>query len=198
MNPLVVLPAILFLQDSSLTTATTPFRQGQWAAQFQAGTSFGSLGFIKFRSPTHALVLDLRVTGEHGEASSTDTSGVTRFAALGSDASIQMRLGWRRYAGDGNKTKVVSHYTFGVLTGFDHHVSAAPGGSSQMNGWTAGVFGDIGGTYLLTPKFGIGALGTASIMYSNDVRKSSFGVKSHEWSIGGSAIAASLVATLFF
>jgi len=56
----------------------------------------------------------------------------------------------------------------------------------------------VGGTYLLTPRFGIGALATAALSYDNTVGKSSSGAKSRTWSIGGSAVGASLVATLFF
>jgi hypothetical protein len=92
----VVLPLSLFAQDSTTGVVETPFRRGQWAAQFQAGTTFGSLGFIKFRSPTRALVLDVRLGGSHTEALDTDSSG-TRFSFLSSSAFTQLRFGWRRY-----------------------------------------------------------------------------------------------------
>src|SRR6266487_5835229 len=78
---LVLLPVSLFGQDSTAKGNATPFHQGQWAAQFQAGTAFGSLGFIKFRSPTRALVLDLHISGSHSETVVTDSSG-TRFGDL--------------------------------------------------------------------------------------------------------------------
>jgi hypothetical protein len=62
----------------------------------------------------------------------------------------------------------------------------------------AGAFGDIGGTYLVTSKFGIGALATASLSYQNTVSKGSPGTRSRDWAIGGSLVYASLIATLFF
>ena len=195
---LLVLPVSVFGQDSTAKGNATPFRKGQWAAQFQAGTAFGSLGFIKFRSPTRALVLDLRIDGSHSEAILTDSSGGKRFGGLESEAFTQVRFGWRRYRGDGTAAKVVSHYSFGALAGFEHHFGAARGGSSRSNGWTAGVFGDVGGTYLLTSRFGIGALATAAVSYRTVVSKSSFGTASRDWSIGGSALNASLVATVYF
>jgi len=195
---LVLLPVTVFGQDSTAKGNATPFHKGQWAAQFQAGTSFGSLGFIRFRSATHALVLDLRLSGGHSEILTTDSTGTNRFGGLGSNASIQARFGWRRYAGDGSGTKVVSHYSLGVLAGFSHSVGRGLGGGSHLNGWTAGAFGDVGGTYLLTPRFGIGALAMAALSYDNSLGKSSSGAKSRTWSIGGSAVGASLVATLFF
>jgi len=187
---LLLLPVSVFGQDS------TPFHKGQWAAQFQAGTAFNSLGFIKFRSPTHALVLDLRVGGAHSEDLRTDSSG-NHFGGLNSNAAAQVRFGWRRYSGDGTAAKVVSHYSLGALAGFNHSASRFPKTSQQSNGWMAGAFGDIGGTYLITSKFGIGALATASLSYQNGVTKGS-GTRFRDWSIGGSAASASLVATLYF
>ena len=143
-------------------------------------------------------MLDLRISGGHSEYLTTDSTGRNRFEGLGSNASIQARFGWRHYAGDGNGTKLVSHYSLGVLAGFAHSVGSGRGGGSYQNGWTAGAFGDVGGTYLLTPRFGIGALATAALSYDNTLGKVSSGAKSRTWSIGGSAVGASLVATLYF
>ncbi len=195
---LVLLPVSLFGQDSTAKGNATPFHQGQWAAQFQAGTAFGSLGFIKFRSPTRALVLDLRLGGAHSEELTTDSSGANRFSGLNSNAFTQVRFGWRRYSGDGATAKVVSHYSFGALAGFNHYANGNPTGSSQTNGWTAGAFADVGGTYLITSRFGIGALATASLSYQNSLEKTSGGGRYRDWSIGGSVLSTSLVATIYF
>ena len=194
-----LLPVTVFGQDSTAKGNTTPFHNGQWAAQFQAGTAFGSLGFIKFRSPTHALVLDVHIGGAHSEDLRTDSTG-NHFGGLNSNALAQIRFGWRRYSGDGTAAKVVSHYSLGALAGFFHSATRFPTASQQSNGWMAGAFGDIGGTYLVTSQFGIGALATASLSYQNGVTKGSSGTKFRfrDWSIGGSALNASLVATLYF
>ena len=196
---LVAFPVVAIAQDSTLHTHTTPFRPGQWAAQFQAGLGFASLGFIKFRSPTHALILDLRIQGSHSEQV-IDTTAGNRFAGLNSMAYAQLRFGWRGYHGDGNAAKVVAHHTLGVLAGLNHFVNNNPNtGSYQRNGWVAGAFGELGATYLVTSSFGVGALGTASVTYSSSVYKSSGGgANSRDWSLDGSALAASLVATVFF
>lgn len=194
---LVAFPLSLFAQDSTTAAGDTPFRGGQWAAQFQAGSGFASLGFLKFRSPTRALVLDVRLGGGHGEAIVTDSAG-TRFAGFNSSAFTQLRLGWRRYGA--GEAKVVSHYTVGVLAGFDHHASGSPGGGAfEDNGWIAGVFGDVGGTYLVTPRFGLGALAAVSLTYSKSVRtQKPLNFKNRNWAISGSGVSGSLVATLFF
>lgn len=187
-------------QESSADTSrsnATPFRRGQWGAQFQLGSSgSNSLGFLKFQSPTRALVLDLRLGGSHSEASRSDTAG-TEFIGLSSDATTQLRFGWRRY--HGASSNLASHYTFGVLAGFDHHVGRTPLGSNQANGWTAGVFGDIGGTYLVTPHLGLGAIATVSLAYTRSVSEGQPGnLKYRTWGISGSAISTALVVALFF
>jgi hypothetical protein len=78
---MLVLLACLALQDSTPPNDSMVFRRGQWAAQFSGGSGFGSLGVLKFRSPTRPLLLDLRVTGSHGEQSFDDSAG-THFAGL--------------------------------------------------------------------------------------------------------------------
>lgn len=195
--PMLAAPLSLTAQDST-ARPLSPFRRGQWAAQFQAGTSFGSLGFIKFRSPTRALVVDLFVAGGHGETLRSDSGGTNQFIGVSSNANLQLRFGWRRYGGDGVGVKVVSNYTFGISAGLNHNASSASGLSEETNGWRAGIFGDVGGTYLLSPKFGIGALASASVFYQNNISTTSLGNKSRDWFLGGSALSASLVATLFF
>ena len=191
----LLFPLSLCAQDSSSSAPMTPFRRGQWAAQFQVGSST-SLGFVKFRSPTRALVLDLRLIGGHAETNVSDSSG-TRHAGVNSDAMTQIRFGWRRYRA--GTTKLVSHYSFGLLAGFDHSASSSSGFSNQANAWTAGFFGDVGGTYLVTSQLGLGAMATASLSYWNSVATSEPGNhRSRSWQIAGSAIAATLVATLFF
>lgn len=193
---LVALPVSLFAQDSIARADSTPFRRGQWAAQFQAGSSFGSLGFIKFRSPTRALVLDARISGAHAEALATDTAG-SRFIGVNSGASVQLRFGWRQYRP--SETRVASHYTIGALAGFDHQASANPAGSDEQNGWTLGVFGDVGGTYLVTPRFGLGAIGSVALTYSTAIStQRPTNTRYRTWRLGGSAVSAALVATLFF
>ena len=193
----LLIPLSLFSQDST-AKPSTPFRRGQWATQFTVGSNFGSLGFLKFRTPTRALVLDVQLGGYHSEDATEDSSGTSQFAGLNSSAFTQLRFGWRRYGG--GEPKIVTHYTFGLLAGFNHSATAGRGGNSiQQNGWSWGLFGDLGGTYLVTPKLGLGAMASGSLSYSTSTTEvQPVGGKSHRWQHGGSAVSASLVATLFF
>lgn len=195
---LCLLPALMSAQDSTAHSSTTPFRAGQWAAQFEAGSFFGSLGFIRFKSPTRALVLDVRLSGSHREDFVSDSGGTQTFTGLSSQVFAQLRFGWRYYHGDGKATKILSHYSVGFLAGYDHSVTVVPFLSARTNGWSAGVFGDLGGTYLVTPKLGVGALATASMSYGQEYRKPAQGQRTRDWTLGGSALSGSLVATLFF
>jgi len=60
---LPLLTALLLTQ--SAPNDSLPFHRGEWAAQFAGGGNFTSLGFLEFRSPKKALVLDIRVGGGH-------------------------------------------------------------------------------------------------------------------------------------
>ena len=193
MTALPLLTALLLTQ--SVPSDSLPFHGGEWAAQFAGGTSFASLGFLKFGSPTKALVLDVRVTGGHGEDITTDSTG-THFSGLGSNANVGLRFGWRRYHPAG--PKVATYHSLGLLGGFTHSVTAAPGYRSVANGWNAGVFGDFGGSYFLTPRFSVGATIGAEIRYSDTYARDSQGSKRRAWDLGGSAPGVAFVAALYF
>lgn len=193
---ILAVPLSLSAQDSTARTGSTPFRRGQWAAQFAAGFDFSTVGFLKFRSPTRALLLDVRLGGGHSEMLTGDSTG-SQFAGLNSNAFTQLRFGWRRYRG--GEPRIATHYTLGVLGGFDHSASSFSGSSQQRNGWTAGLFGDLGATYLVTPHLGLGALAAASLSYSTfTTTQLPSNTKGRIWSIGGSGVTGSIVATLFF
>lgn len=182
--------SVFFFLPSSLLAQDTPFRAGQWAAQFTGG-SFASLGVLKFRSPTRALVLDVRVSGGHQEDFASDS-----LISIRSQASIDLRLGRRVYRAVADK--VVAQHSLGFLVGFDHFVQASPIlGSATSNGWSTGPFIELGGVYLITPHFGIGATGTASITYSRSGGRSFGGTKTSAWFLGGNT-GIFFTATLFF
>jgi hypothetical protein len=183
---LLFLPGRLLAQDTP-----TPFRAGQWAALFTGGASFTSLGVLKFRSPTSALWLDLRVSGGHHEDFVSDT-----VTGISSQVSIDLRLGRRVYRAVADK--VVAQHSLGFQVGVDHFVQASPFlGTATSNGWAAGPFVELGGVYLITSHFGIGATGTASITYSRSWGESFGGTKISSWSLGGNT-GIFFTATLFF
>jgi len=196
MAVLPLLTALLLTQ--SAPTDTLPFHRGEWAAQFAGGGSFSSLGFLKFRGPKQALVLDTRVGVGHSEELRTDSTG-THFSVADSHANVSLRFGWRRYHAVG--PKVAAYHSLGLLAGLNHSATRFPGGRNTSNAWTAGVFGDIGGSYFLTPRLSVGATISADIHYSdafNSQQANAQNVKTRSWDLEGSAPGVGFVAALYF
>lgn len=141
-----------------------PFRRHRWAAQFAGGTTFASLGALRFTAPTRAWLLDFRFTGghSHDRAYASDTLESDGFV---SNASVDSRIGRRFYQGRGKS--VVSFQTVGALGGYTHNCneSTAPVVAGFCsNGWRAGVFGELGAAYLITRRFSVG--GTAAVAFT--------------------------------
>ncbi len=194
---LALWPALASAQDSP--PDTIPFHRHQWAAQFAGGTSFASLGVLRFTAPTRAWLLDFRFTGGHSHDKDYvhDTlvgDGYT------SKANVDARIGRRFYQGRGKA--VVSFQTVGVLGGYAHACSAftAPtvSGHSCSNGWTAGAFGELGGAYLITHSFSIGGTATVAFSYERTTQRSSGGAVARGWAYSGSIQGLSFAATVYF
>ena len=190
-------PTLASAQDA--TTDTIPFRRHQWAAQFAGGTSFASLGVLRFTAPTRAWLLDFRFTGGHSHDKDYvhDTlvgDGYT------SKANVDARIGRRFYQGRGKS--VVSFQTIGLLGGFAHACSALKqppfSGGSCSNGWTAGAYGELGGAYLITRRFSIGGTATVAFSYQRMTASASGGQVEKRWSYSGSIQGLSFAATVYF
>lgn len=193
MTGLPLLAALLLTQ--STPRDSLPFHRGEWAAQFAGAFTFTSVGFLKFRSPAKALVLDIRVGGSHGEEIDTDSTG-PHFADLHSVANVNLRFGLRHYHSSG--PRLAGYYSFGLVGGFAHFVSKSPGFRSQTNGWNTGVFGDVGASYFLAPKFSVGATIGGEISYAVSHVRFTSGDKQRTWTLGGNAPGVAFVAALYF
>jgi len=190
-------PSLASAQNAA--TDSIPFHQRQWAAQFAGGTSFASLGALRFTAPTRAWLVDFRFTGGHSHdrqyvADTLVGDGYT------SNANIDTRIGRRFYQGRGKS--VVSFQTVGVLGGYAHACSAFKGltvsGNSCSNGWTAGAFGELGGAYLITHSFSIGGTATVAFSYERTTQRSSSGAVAKGWAYSGSIQGLSFAATVYF
>src|SRR6266550_3182674 len=126
---LALWPTLASAQDSP--PDTIPFHRHQWAAQFAGGTSFASLGVLRFTAPTRAWLLDFRFTGGHSHDKDyvQDTlvgDGYT------SKANVDARIGRRFYQGRGKS--VVSFQTVGLLGGYAHACSAFTAHTASVSG----------------------------------------------------------------
>jgi len=191
---LLVLPAATAAQDSTRAD-TTPFHSGQWAALFSGGLSIASLGFMRFTAPTRAWLLDFRFSGGHSHGTSRlNDSLVTD--GFSSNADVNGRVGRRFYQARGKS--VASFQTLGVLGGFHHACggqTSAPG--SCANGWDAGAFGELGGAYLITPRFSIGGTASVAFSYTRSATRGSGG-SVRSWAYHGSVQGLSFAATVYF
>ncbi len=177
----------------------SPFRRGQWALQFSGGSSFTGLGALRFTTSTAAWLFDARIDAGHGNSRITVTtaSGDTTVESFNSLANVTLRIGRRAYASRGDR--VLTFYTLGVSGGFSHNAGGQFGGpGGESNGWNAGVFAEFGGSYLLTPRFSLGGLGTLAVNYSRSATRSTSSYRSRDWSYRVSAPGLVFVATLYF
>ena len=196
---LLIVGPPLQAQDA-VRSDTTPFRRGQWAAQFGGGASLVTLGVLRFSSPRSAWVLDARVSGGHGRSESTyaDSTGDTTFTSFTSNAGVTFRVG-RRFLRTARRA-VVPFLGFGVLGGFSHDAGGSGRSGGESNGWTAGAFGELGGTYLVDDNVGVGVTADAAVTYNRSTSKSTTPPPSRRttWSYSASAPNIRFVATLYF
>jgi hypothetical protein len=193
---LVLSPMLATAQDTA--SDSIPFRRHQWAAQFAGGTTFASLGALRFTAPDRAWLLDFRFTGghSHDRAYASDTVVSDGF---NSNASVDTRIGRRFYQGRGKS--VVSFQTVGALGGYTHacqETTAPVAAGSCSNGWRAGVFGEFGAAYLITRRFSIGGSATVAFTYQRTKGTGSSGVVIREWAYQGSVQGLSFAATVYF
>lgn len=185
------------LGQGSPSLDTLPFRSGQWAMQFGGGFTLGSIGVLKFTAPTRAWLLDIAVSGGHDKTTShvtvpTDTTA----SSFESRATVSVRWGRRFYQARGSK--IASFQTLGVLGGFNHAAGGSSGGGAgASNGWSAGVFGELGAGFFLAAKLSIGGAAAATFSYTRTITRSSV-ARSVSWSYQGSAPAVRFVATIYF
>lgn len=134
-------------------TSAVPFRPGQWGSQFSFDGQFVSAGFLRFRSPTAAWVVD---AGLSIERVSVEDDQVAEDRDLANDAYF-LQLGHRGYGPVASR--VVSYRGFGVF-GSAYRDEQPQFGTPQrleQTGGQAGAFAEIGATWMVTPHLGLGA-----------------------------------------
>jgi len=153
-----------------------PFRRGQWGAQLGMGRGPAldrrlpgdrrvSLAALRFSGPRAAWVLDAAFgVIEHRERRQiVDADGVVDRPDATSTTMIAVRVGRRRYRAA--TPRAAAYYTLGlVATAHVLHLPYADAPDPFYITAGAGPFADVGGTYLVTRRLGVGAsLGTQAI-----------------------------------
>ena len=182
---LVAAAPALHAQESS----ALPFRAGQWAIELASNQESGNLGFLRFTSPGGAWLFAPGLVISSGE--SEGSGGDSDLSALG----VDLRLGRRGYrALGGNTVSFLGLGLHGVRTSFEED---AGGTEATVKEWSAGVYGELGGTYFFTPRFGLGASAMAELAYGKSTLDAGFG-ESEDTSITFAFPQTRLLVTVAF
>jgi hypothetical protein len=139
---------------------SVPFHRGQWGANFLIGPGFSGAGVLRFTSPTRAQLLDASATYSH--ASNQAGTNVSE----GNSVSGSLRLGIRTYRP--LDLHLYRWTTLGISLNYNWQRSTQDTLSQSTRGVGAGVFANIGASWLITPHIGVGALWEASLSYSHN------------------------------
>ncbi len=146
--------------------AASPFHRGQWGVDFNVGNGFVGAGLIHFRAPDRAFVVDLNgsVTTSTGPAQPT-----------GNATTVGLSLGARRY--HRFAAQLIGFRTFGLEGSYGHVFLS---GSPSSTTWTGGLFGELGGGWMVTPHLALGASWRLSADYEHLKTGAATG---HSWTI---------------
>lgn len=127
---------------------TTPFRAGQWGAEFEASDDFESIGLVRFFSASTALAFNVEFSSGSQEVDDSE--------AENSANAIGVSLGYRMYRP--LVSNVAGHLTLGGLFQRISTSNTTAGGVETENtGRGYGAFGEIGASYFITPNVSLGA-----------------------------------------
>lgn len=156
----VVLVAVLPLDVDAQATDSLPFRAGQWGAEFSATGSFGSVGLLRFRSNRSAWLIDVGGNVRSGTQSDYVTST--------DRSSVDLRVGPRWYRPIG--PRLMQFATVGPTIGYSYEKSSGGLAGQEImltqHSFGAGIFGELGAAWLVTPQLALGAAWQARAGYS--------------------------------
>lgn len=149
--PVLVLAPALAAQAPD----AAPFHKGQWGVDFRVGNGFAGVAALHFTSPTRAMLID--VSGGYSHGSTTNP------ALQGNAVNVSVGLGRRGYH---VMDPHVDRWTTLGLSFIYNRQSVTQGGTTQTNqGLGAGIFANLGGTWLVTPHLGLGAQWQVDLTY---------------------------------
>lgn len=168
---------------------STPFHRGQWGVDFGIGAGFAAVGALHFSSPTHAMVLNLTSVFGHGSSAiggppAIITSNINAGGSVGTRAYHAMDARAYRWT------------TLGVSMAYNWQTTTLSGVSQKLQGIGAGVFGNLGAAWLVTPHLGLGAQWQVTVSYTHTTRSGTGSGTSNAVSVGLGQV--SLTGQLYF
>ena len=164
---LVTVAVSAFLAPHSVgaqASDSLPFRPRQWATEFALGSSFSSVGLVRFLSARRALLLDFggSVERESANRSTNQHSATNR-------TDLRLRVGPRWYRP--LAPRVARYIAAGLATTMSrvrsnaNSVLQAQGYSVEERGTGLGGFGELGALWFVTDHLSLGASWNASLVF---------------------------------
>ena len=152
------IPAVVTAQTASDSTP----RPGSWGAEVVVRDGSAGASLLRFQSSRTALVLGLDFSVVNID---TDVGGSPLATADGTSSNVAVRLGMRSYR-QSSAEKLRPVIGFGTRGSY---------GKSETNfsTWTAGIYGELGAVYFLTPHVSLGGTGELQANYGK--RKQTLG-----------------------
>lgn len=189
---LSLLPMCLAAQESS--TDTSGFHAGQWAVQFGAGFGLANIGILKFSSPRSAWMLRFDVNAEfRSGTSSTDFVGTSDVK----DRSVTFATGLGKRFYQAPRHKVRSFQSIGLFGSYADYKQTFTSETFTFTEWRAGVLGELGAGYWVTPNFSLGGSGIMTAGYSDHTTdNSTTRTETNGWFVSG--VTVQLIIGLYF
>jgi len=157
------------------STPASPFHGGQWAMQFGGGASLFDLGVLHFTSAHSAWLLDLSTSSAIIDATSTSLG--TSSSADQQQLNLAARFGKRSY--QIRRAAVVSFHTISLEGGWSDQLFNGTFGMSRFTQWNAGLNGELGGAYMLSPDLSLGGTADLSAGYLSYKRSDPGATREH-------------------
>jgi hypothetical protein len=157
---LSLLPMCLAAQESS--SDTSGLHAGQWGVQVGTSGSLMNLGILRFTGPRSAWMLLVDFNGQFLSGTQTDALGSTSDAK---DRSVTVAVGLGKRFYQAPRDKVRSFQSIGLAGGYNDQKQTIAGNEYTFDTWNAGLLGELGAGYWVTPNLSLGGTATASAGY---------------------------------
>jgi hypothetical protein len=147
-------PLLLGAQASATTQVSGP-NPGSWAAEGVVGSVGVGASVLRFRSTQSAWIVGMNASGvvRREDIAATPFQPADRVTIR--SASVDLRLGQRRYASPGMRLRPLAGA--GVLGSYQ--------GGGGLRLWAAGIYGEGGAAFFFSPHVSLGASGEVRLVY---------------------------------
>ncbi len=189
--PVPALVVAALLSTAAPASAQTPFRAGQWGADFFVGFGFSGAGLVHVRSPERAVALDL--TADLNFDHRSTGGGVTQTNSGFLEPSIE----FRRYRSMGSHLLRVTG--LGIMANYSHDTQSTAIDTTHTTSYGAGVFGALGAQWLVNNSLSLGVRSTLTLSWQHQGRSgTNAGANFNDNTLDLSLGVAQLFGALYF